>query len=101
MYWAQSFGAAALALLIGGAAMAQDKAAALKELAPTGKLRGGVAVGPAASALWATKDPATGQPRGVTVDLGTALAQRLGVPVELVVHKSSGEIIEAASAGTW
>src|SRR4051812_34968204 len=45
-------------------AMAQDPAATLKELAPTGTLRVGVAVGPAASPLWATKDPSTGKPRG-------------------------------------
>ena len=100
MLW-QSLSTAVLALLIGGVAMAQDQAAVLQELAPTGKLRVGIAVGPAASALWATKDAATGQPRGVTVDLGAALARRLGVPVEFVVHKSSGEIIEAASTGAW
>jgi polar amino acid transport system substrate-binding protein len=81
--------------------MAQDNAAVLRELAPTGKLRVGIAVGPAGSALWATRDPATGEPRGVTVELGRALAQKLGVPAELVVHASSGEIIEAADKGAW
>ena len=42
---------------------------AIKELAPTGKLRVGVAVGPAASALWCVRDPATGKARGVPVDV--------------------------------
>ena len=101
MAWFRTLGAATLALLIGGAVMAQEKSAAVTELAPTGKLRVGIAVGPAASALWTIRDPATGRPRGVTVDLGTALAQRLGVPVELVEYKSSGEIIEAAASGGW
>jgi polar amino acid transport system substrate-binding protein len=75
--------------------------AARKELAPTGKLRVGIAVGPTGSPLWATKDPATGAPRGVTVDLGRALAEKLGVPLELVVHSSSGEITDAADKGAW
>jgi polar amino acid transport system substrate-binding protein len=81
--------------------MAQDHAQARQELAPTGKLRVGIAVGPTGSPLWATKDPETGKPRGVTVDLGGALARKLGVAVEFVVHSSSGEITDAADSGTW
>lgn len=73
----------------------------MKELAPTGTLRVAVAVGPAASALWATRDAATGKARGVTIDLGTALGAKLGIPVTLVELKSSGEIIESAASGTW
>jgi polar amino acid transport system substrate-binding protein len=96
-----SMGVAAVALFMGGAAMAQDKNAVLKELAPTGKLRVGVAVGPSGSPLWAIKDPATGKPAGVTVDLGAALAAKLGVPVEYVVYASSGEITEAVTSGAW
>ena len=40
----------------------------LKELAPTGKLRGGVVASPAASAFFAIKD-GKGDVNGVTVDL--------------------------------
>ena len=78
-----------------------DIRSVLTELVPTGRLRVAIAVGPAASALWATRDAATGRPRGVTVDLGTALAERLGVPLELVVHNSSGDIIAAADKDVW
>lgn len=78
--------------------MADDREDAVKELMPTGKMRVGIAVGLTASPLWATKD-GSGKPRGVTVDLGTALAQRLGVPFDLVVHASSGEVTEALAAG--
>ena len=74
---------------------------AIKELAPTGKLRVGVAVGPAASALWCVRDPATGKARGVPVELGTALAQWLKVPVELVEYDSSGKIIAATNGNAW
>jgi polar amino acid transport system substrate-binding protein len=74
---------------------------AIKELAPTGRLRVGIAVGPAASALWCVRDPASGKPRGVPVELGTALAQWLKVPVELVEYDSSGKIIAATNASAW
>lgn len=81
--------------------MAVDRQAALQELAPSGRVRVAIAVGPTGSALWATRNPATGEPQGVTVDLGRALGQWLGVPVDLIAHESSGEIIKAANAGTW
>jgi polar amino acid transport system substrate-binding protein len=94
------FCAAVTALLAGGA-VAQDRQSALEELAPTGKLRVAIGVGPAASASWAVKDPTTGEPRGVTVDLGKALAAKLGVPLAFVLYASSGEVIEAAATGAW
>ena len=70
----------------------------MKELAPTGKLRVAIAV---ASALYATKDDATGQYRGVTVELGSAMARKLGVPVEFLPHLASGEIQNSAASGKW
>src|SRR4051812_35628666 len=79
--------------------MAADQA--IKEFAPTGKLRVGIAVGPAASALWCVRDPGTGKARGVPVELGTALAQWLKVPVELVEYDSSGKIIAATNDNAW
>jgi polar amino acid transport system substrate-binding protein len=75
--------------------------AATRELAPTGKLRVAIAVGPSASALWTVRDPATGRPRGVPVELGTAMAQKLGVPVELIEYDSSGKIVEARNQNAW
>ncbi len=48
----------------------------LKQLAPTGKLRGGVVVAPAGSAFFAIKD-GKGEVSGVTVDLLRAFAQKL------------------------
>ena len=74
---------------------------ARRELAPTGSLRIAVGVGASPSAFWAIKDPATGAPRGVTVDLGRALAAKLGVPLELVVYANSGEIVAAGPKGEW
>jgi polar amino acid transport system substrate-binding protein len=88
-----------MTLLARGAAA--DETALRNELVPTGKLRVAVAVGPAPSALWAVRDAATGKPRGVTVTLGSAMAQKLDVPVELVEYASSGEIIAATDRGAW
>ena len=78
-----------------------DAAAALKELAPSGKLRVGVAVSPAPSAIFAIRDEKSGALRGVTIDLGNALAKKLGVPVQFVEYASSGAITAAAGSGAW
>jgi polar amino acid transport system substrate-binding protein len=75
--------------------------AVMRELVPTGTLRVAIAVAPAPSALYAVKDDATGKFRGVTIDLGTALAKKLGVPVEFLPHLASGEIQNSAAGGKW
>ncbi|MGJ4894381.1 transporter substrate-binding domain-containing protein [Bradyrhizobium oligotrophicum] len=85
-----------LSAMMAGAA-AQDA----REIAPTGVLRVAVAVGPAASAFWTTRDPATGKPVGVTVELTKAAAGKLNVPLELVDYQSSDEIAAAGSKGAW
>ncbi|MBX9617776.1 MAG: transporter substrate-binding domain-containing protein [Hyphomicrobiales bacterium] len=81
-----------IGLITGGQAMAADEAARA-ELAASGKLRVGVAFAPSASAFFVVKDP-SGMPRGITVDLGEALAKKLGVPVEIVAAPNSGELVE-------
>ena len=92
--------AALVAILVFGIAMSA-KADLVKELIPTGKLRVAIAVAPAPSALYAVKDSTTGKFRGVTVDLGAALARKLGVPVEFLPHLASGEIQNSAASGKW
>jgi len=72
--------------------------AARAELAPTGKLRAGMNLG---NTLFTTKDAATGELRGVSVDVMRELASRLGVPVEFVVHARPGDVADAADKGTW
>ncbi|WP_249166659.1 transporter substrate-binding domain-containing protein [Bradyrhizobium sp. JYMT SZCCT0428] len=69
------------------------------EIAPTGKLRVAIAISPAGGAFWSTKTESGYA--GVPVDLGKAMAAQLGVPVEYVVHQNSGQIVDAASKGTW
>jgi polar amino acid transport system substrate-binding protein len=70
----------------------------LKVLAPTGVLRGGVVVAPAASAFFAIHD-GNGDVRGVTVDLLRAFAATLGVPLTLQVHDNSGQVTDAVASG--
>lgn len=71
------------------------------DIAPTGSLRVAVGVGLAASAFWATRDPATGKPRGVTVELAKAAAEKLHLPLQLVEYPNSGEIAAAGSKDAW
>jgi len=68
------------------------------DLAPTGALRVGINYG---NFILATRDAATGESRGVAIDLARELAGRLGVRVELVAYDSVAVMVEAASTNTW
>jgi polar amino acid transport system substrate-binding protein len=70
----------------------------IKQLAPTGKLRGGIVVSPAASAFFAIKD-ASGTPHGVTIDLLRAFADALKLPLEMQVYENSGQVTDAVASG--
>src|SRR5436190_19835570 len=83
--------AAALALAAQAAA-AQVPPDALKELAPSGKLRAAINYG---NGVLAQKGP-DGEPRGVSADLSRELARRLGVPLEYLTFAAAGKAFEAA-----
>jgi polar amino acid transport system substrate-binding protein len=68
----------------------------LKDLAPGGTLRAAINLG---NSVLAQKDPATGQPKGITPDLARELGRRLGVPVELVTCEAAGKVFEAVNSG--
>jgi polar amino acid transport system substrate-binding protein len=88
---------AVLAILLASCAHTSTAPAdALHELAPTGKLRAVINFG---NPILATRDAATGEPRGVSVDLARALAHRLGVDAELVTVSSAGQSVEALATG--
>ena len=70
----------------------------MKELVPTGKLRVGVAFAPSPTPLFVVKD-ADGTPRGVTADLGHALAGDIGVAADMFVAPNTGELVDALEAG--
>ncbi len=61
---------------------------------PTGVLRASINLG---NPILAHVDSASGEPGGVSVDLATTFAQRLGVRLELVVFGSAGHSVEAVT----
>lgn len=62
---------------------------------PTGRLRASINVG---NPILASRDPATGAPTGVSIDLARAFAERLGAELDLVVWDSAGKSVEAVTA---
>jgi polar amino acid transport system substrate-binding protein len=68
---------------------------ALKDLAPSGKLRAAINFG---NPVLAQRDPSSGEPRGISADLARELARRLGVAVEFSGFDTAGEAFEALKA---
>jgi polar amino acid transport system substrate-binding protein len=68
------------------------------DLAPGGKLRAGINYG---NFILAQKDKASGESRGVAVDLANELGRRLGVPVAFVAYDSVAALGDAAPTGAW
>ena len=70
----------------------------LKQLSPTGTLRGGIVAAPAGSVFFAVKD-AKGEVHGVAVDLMHAFADALKLPLALQVYDNSGQVTDAVASG--
>ena len=87
-----AFGFVSLMLLVACAITPRVSPAVRSDLAPTGKMRAAINFG---NPVLALKDPSTGEPRGVSVDLSRELARRLGVPVEFVTFNAAGKVVEA------
>jgi polar amino acid transport system substrate-binding protein len=68
------------------------------DLAPSGTLRAGVNYG---NFILATRDPATGESRGVAIDIAHDLGRRLEVPVTIVPYESVAAMVDAARTGAW
>lgn len=69
-----------------------------RDLAPTGALRAAINFG---NPVLAQRDPATGEPRGVSADLARELARRLGAPLRFVTYDAAGKVTAAAASGAW
>jgi polar amino acid transport system substrate-binding protein len=63
--------------------------------APNGRLRASINLG---NPILAHRHPGTGEVGGVSVDLARALAQRLQLPLDLVVFDAAGKSVEAVKA---
>ena len=96
--WSRFAFVALVALLVGACASLADRPAppeVRSALAPTGKLRVGVYRGSPTSLV----RHSSGESRGVSVDLGRAFAERLGVPYEQVEFARLALVLEAMKAG--
>jgi polar amino acid transport system substrate-binding protein len=78
--------------------VADITAAVRTDLAPTGKLRAAINYG---NFILATKDRATGESRGVAIDLVQEVARPLAVPFEIVAYDSVAVMGDAAPTGVW
>src|SRR5882724_6702853 len=70
----------------------------VRDLAPAGKLRAAINFG---NPVLAQKDPASGQARGVSVDLAREVARRADVPLELVPYDAAGKVTGDATSNRW
>jgi polar amino acid transport system substrate-binding protein len=114
--------AAGVAVLIGlaGTAGAADDSPASRDVAPTGSLRVAIIVttpGPIKSKSTdtltlhvqsgvgsegiATRDEASGEVHGVTVELAKAAAAKLNLPLQIVQYRDEGQIALAAEKDAW
>ena len=91
-------GVLALALLASCTTTPQVPVAGRSDLAPTGTLRAAINFG---NPILAAKDPATGDPRGVSVDLSNELARRLGIPVKFILYDAAGKVVEGLKSAEW
>jgi polar amino acid transport system substrate-binding protein len=69
---------------------------ALKDLAPTGKLRAAINLG---NSVLAQGTPDA--PKGITPALARELGKKLGVPVELVTYDAAGKVFDDAKNNRW
>jgi polar amino acid transport system substrate-binding protein len=70
----------------------------IADLVSTGKLRVGIGL---ANLVSGVKDPATGELRGVAVDLGRALAARIKVEFQPIEYPRPGVVLEGAKNNAW
>jgi len=69
-----------------------------EQLAPTGVLRAGINM---SNFLLVTGRTGSGDPDGVSPDMARALAERLGVPVQMAPFPTPGELADAAGDDVW
>jgi polar amino acid transport system substrate-binding protein len=91
--------ALAMGLFISGCTTVPPDAAAVGQLAPTGKLRAAIVL---TSSLQVTQSSLKStEVEGVAPDLGRHLARRLGVPLELVGYRTAAELMDSIPSQAW
>jgi polar amino acid transport system substrate-binding protein len=89
-------GASAQAAITACASRSRVPAPVIAALAPTGRLRASINLG---NPILARRDPASGQPTGVSVDLAQAFAEQLGVGIDLVTFDAAAKSVDAVRSG--
>lgn len=87
---------AALLTLVATPALAQGTSPLARAFAPEGRLRAVINLG---NPILAGRASESGPPHGVSVDLAQALAQRLGLELEMVIVPAAGRAVETLRAG--
>lgn len=67
-------------------------------LAPSGTLRAGINLG---NPVLAVRDPATGELRGVAIDVARELAARIELPLKFVTYDGAARMADAAPSDAW
>ena len=70
----------------------------IADLVQAGKLRAGIGV---VAPHWAVKDQATGELRGVAVEVARALAGRIGMPLVPVEYPSPPKVLDGVNENAW
>ncbi|MGU7773017.1 transporter substrate-binding domain-containing protein [Burkholderia sp. MR1-5-21] len=70
----------------------------IAELTPTGCLRAAINFG---NPILAHRDPASGEAKGVSVDLAANLARLLDVPLRLVTYDAAGDVVSGCERDEW
>lgn len=92
-------GIALMAGFITACASSESELEAVRpQLAPSGTLRAAINYN---NPLLGRQDPATGELRGLAVDLSRELARRVGVDVELIPYGSAGQMAADAAKDLW
>ncbi len=68
----------------------------VRAFAPSGVLHASINLG---NPILANRNAATGQPYGVSIDLATEFARRLGVALDMVVFDGAAKSVEAVKSG--
>lgn len=87
-----------LGLLVSCASAPSAPTAVRNELVATGKLRVGLIL---SNQVLVSKDSQTGELRGVTIDLGKKLAERMGVPFEAVGYLNPAALVKSFGGNEW
>jgi polar amino acid transport system substrate-binding protein len=88
----------ALALVASNALAADISPDALRELAPSGKLRVAINYG---NPVLASKDRIGGHLHGLAVDIARELGRQSGLPVELVGYEKAADVVANVNQNAW